>query len=212
MNNAAKRILTSLTTIVNNLTLKLMPSHSNHKKSGFTLIELLVVISIIGILASFIVASFTSAQKKARDSKRKADLDAVKKALTLASNDCSGGGFPSIGGLAAAGDVRYADNPSPDNLMYYLNTNKYIQKSPQDPMQTGVNRYNYNNSGTTVANVCPDTLGGRTISSAPKFLLRATLENGNDTAGSASVTQCSDSGAAAGSPPAGKVYYFVCDQ
>lgn len=175
-------------------------------RPGFTLIELLVVISIIGILAAFIVASFTSAQKKARDAKRKADLDAVKKALSLASSDCTGGGYPSVGGLSA-GDVRYA---SP-NLSSYLQTLNYIKQAPQDPTQTGNNRYNYNNSGTTIATACPDAGSGKP-SSTSQFLLRTTLENGLDPAGPASVTQCSSSGAAAGSPPAGQVYYFVCDQ
>src|SRR4030066_1038673 len=66
-------------------------------KRGFTLIELLVVISIIGILASFAIASFTSAQRKGRDSRRKADLDAIKKALELFKGDTKGGGFYPYG-------------------------------------------------------------------------------------------------------------------
>ena len=62
-------------------------------RKGFTLIELLIVISIIGILATFVVASFTSAQAKGRDSKRKADLDALKKSLELAKSDSTGGSY-----------------------------------------------------------------------------------------------------------------------
>src|SRR3990167_4751352 len=62
-------------------------------KRGFTLIELLVVIAIIGILATFVIASFSSAQGRGRDSRRKADLDAVKKALELAKADCTGGAY-----------------------------------------------------------------------------------------------------------------------
>src|SRR3990167_10302283 len=68
------------------------------KPSGFTLIELLVVIAIIGILASFAIASFSSAQAKARDSRRKADLDAIVKALELARSDSSGGYSPVCDG------------------------------------------------------------------------------------------------------------------
>ena len=55
------------------------------------MIELLVVISIIGILASFAIASFNSAQQKGRDAKRKADLDALQKALELYKGDTTGG-------------------------------------------------------------------------------------------------------------------------
>ncbi len=41
-----------------------------NRKNGFTLIELLVVVSIIGFLASTIVASLNSARKKAEDVQR----------------------------------------------------------------------------------------------------------------------------------------------
>ena len=71
----------------------------NKKKSffkGFTLIELLIVITIIGILATFVIASFATAQAKARDSRRKSNLDADKKALELFKGDTSGGSiYPS---------------------------------------------------------------------------------------------------------------------
>lgn len=43
-------------------------------KKGFTLLEMLVVIGIIAIMVSLSIASYSTAQKKARDAKRKADL------------------------------------------------------------------------------------------------------------------------------------------
>lgn len=50
---------------------------------GFTLFELLVSISIIAILTALATISFSNAQRKARDTKRIQDIDAVKKALEM---------------------------------------------------------------------------------------------------------------------------------
>lgn len=47
-------------------------------KKGFTLIELLVVISIIGILVSVAIASYSGAQIKARDARRRSDMTAIQ--------------------------------------------------------------------------------------------------------------------------------------
>jgi prepilin-type N-terminal cleavage/methylation domain-containing protein len=49
-------------------------------KQGFTLFELLVSISIVGILSALAIVSFSSAQKKARDSRRVQDMELVGKA------------------------------------------------------------------------------------------------------------------------------------
>lgn len=53
------------------------------KKRGFTLIELLIVIAIIGILATIIIIAYTNAQAKARDNKRKADIQAISSAVEM---------------------------------------------------------------------------------------------------------------------------------
>ena len=51
------------------------------QKRGFTLIELLVVISIIAILSTIGLTSFSTIQRKGRDARRKADLREMKNAL-----------------------------------------------------------------------------------------------------------------------------------
>ena len=51
------------------------------KKKGFTLLEMLVVIGIIMILVGMVSSSYATAQKKARDSRRKTDLSAIQNAM-----------------------------------------------------------------------------------------------------------------------------------
>jgi prepilin-type N-terminal cleavage/methylation domain-containing protein len=53
------------------------------KNKGFTLFELLVSISIIAILTALATISYSSAQKKARDTKRIQDMGLVQKAEEL---------------------------------------------------------------------------------------------------------------------------------
>lgn len=49
-----------------------------NKQTGFTLFEMLVVISIIAILSALVSLSFSSAQKKARDSRRLQDMKTIQ--------------------------------------------------------------------------------------------------------------------------------------
>ena len=67
------------------------------KQRAFTLIELLVVISIIGILIALGVTSYVTAQRKARDAKRKADLETVRQAMILYRQDNGSYGDVSSG-------------------------------------------------------------------------------------------------------------------
>lgn len=60
--------------------------------TGFTLIELLVVIAIIGLLATIVAVAVTSVRKKARDTKRRADLKELQLALELYAD--ANGGYP----------------------------------------------------------------------------------------------------------------------
>lgn len=134
------------------------------KRKGFTLIELLVVISIIGILAAFIIASFGSAQQKARDSRRKADLDALKKALELYKGDTAGSKY-YLAQVSAGGAPPSGLAPT------------YIKAIPKDP-KTGLDYFYWSGNPQACTTNCAS------------YRLYAKLENQYDTQIAASQTQC----------------------
>lgn len=78
----------------------------NNRKlfAAFTLIELLVVISVIAILISMVTVSFTSAQKQARDTKRKSDLVQYRTLLESYANKTNGL-FPAHASVVTADTI-----------------------------------------------------------------------------------------------------------
>jgi len=85
------------------------------QKGGFTLFELLVVISIVGVLVGLVTISFSSAQKRARDARRREDLQALQKALEQ-YYALSGGNYPNpcytSGSLSYGGTTLMNNFPS----------------------------------------------------------------------------------------------------
>ncbi|EKD85385.1 MAG: hypothetical protein ACD_38C00035G0009 [uncultured bacterium] len=63
---------------------KLLPKTANNPK-GFTLIELLIVVTIIAVLSAIGYAVYANLglQAKSRNDRRKADIDAISKALEV---------------------------------------------------------------------------------------------------------------------------------
>lgn len=70
-------------------------SNKLQKAKGFTLIEILVVIAIIAILITIGLTSYTTAQRQARDAKRRGDLKTIQNALEQYYADHSGN-YPDI--------------------------------------------------------------------------------------------------------------------
>jgi prepilin-type N-terminal cleavage/methylation domain-containing protein len=92
---------------------------------GFTLIELLITIAVISILAAIGLTVYPSAQAKARDAKRKADLNDIRNALQLYYNENNS--YPCPGFENFVGFVFHPVNNCPL-------TPTYIKEIPHDAM------------------------------------------------------------------------------
>ncbi|MCH7951463.1 prepilin-type N-terminal cleavage/methylation domain-containing protein [Patescibacteria group bacterium] len=85
------------------------------RKKGFTLIELLVAITLISLLASMAIASYSASRRHGRNAKRRGDMVALQQAF----------------------EQYYIDNGTYDADCNTMVTN-YIQGTfPSDPLSTG---------------------------------------------------------------------------
>ncbi|MDP2671080.1 MAG: prepilin-type N-terminal cleavage/methylation domain-containing protein [bacterium] len=74
-------------------------------QSGFTLIELLIVVAIIAILISLGAASYTTAQRKGRDTQRITDLKVIQ--AELAKYYADGNQYPANDPADTTGGTRF---------------------------------------------------------------------------------------------------------
>jgi len=120
---------------------------------GFTLMELLIVIAIIGILISVATASYSSAQKKARDSRRRGDLKAVQNALeqyySANNGQYPGGAYPNL-----TAEYLPAGAPLDPKLGWsYINVDFTTTTYQICADLEGVGGFNGNNQDTCITNL-----------------------------------------------------------
>jgi len=147
------------------------PEQSRGKSRGFTLIELLVVIFIIGLLASIVIVSVNTARMRARDTKRKADIQALKKAVEM-YNDATGH-YPNSGRVADCWQAR-TSNWIPDSGNYGWSQPTYLAEiQPHDA--NGACCWPWDND-------CNPNGGGtyEYFSDGNQYIISARMENHND--------------------------------
>jgi prepilin-type N-terminal cleavage/methylation domain-containing protein len=124
-------------------------------KKGFTLIELLVVIAIIGLLSTMTVYAINIARMKARDTRRKADLLIIAKALEHYYDDY--GHYPVSNACGSSRSSSFILSPETNLKGLYayhathssvrviatLKTRGYIGSYITDPLDPNFNKYYY---------------------------------------------------------------------
>lgn len=102
-------------------------------RAGFSFIEILVVVTIIGILATLGMVTYTEFLKQSRDAKRKGDLEQIRAALEMykSNNDI----YPAT--VTGGGDIC-------NDMPYCTSGLFYLRKVPKDP-KTNTDYY-YNNT------------------------------------------------------------------
>ncbi len=135
---------------------------------GFTLIELLVVVSIIGILASLALVSYTRSQNQARDTRRKSDLRQYQTALENYANNnnglypavsfsnlCSTLGMTNCPNDPKGGSATYSYVYTTDLSQYSLRANLEAYSTGQYWVVCSNGKSGETNTVPNQSNVCP---------------------------------------------------------
>ena len=107
--------------------------HNTSSQRGFTLIEVLVAVTIIAVLTSIGIVSYQAANRRARDAKRKSDLEQVRSALEMYKADNNW--YPNTGSGSWA-NTTYLGTP----------LNNYLSPIPSSPKAGEVYYYKATNS------------------------------------------------------------------
>lgn len=106
-------------------------------KKSFTLIELLITIFILGVIATIISNNFITSLKKGRDTRRKADLEQIQRALEMYYEDKKA--YPNFNIFSSNNyslcETKIAQDCGSEKV--------YMQKIPNDPLSGKTYEYQY---------------------------------------------------------------------
>ncbi len=129
---------------------------------GFTLIELLAVIAIIALLAGAILLALGPVRGKARDARRKTDLNQLQTALEAFNDD--NGFYPKASGSLTS------DRSNPNWISGLAP--KYLKVVPSDPKEVG--------TGTVMSSADTYRYTYQSDATGGKYMIVARLENPDD--------------------------------
>ncbi|GAC1570092.1 MAG: hypothetical protein NVS3B23_00930 [Candidatus Saccharimonadales bacterium] len=139
------------------------------KAEGFTIVELLIVIVVIGILAALVITTFTGIQQKARDTKRKTDIQTFQSQLEAYYT--TNGNYPTISNINTAGWVATnMKGMDPTGLQDPQGTSQTVVAAPAPKV------YAYNVTASDGVTACDNS-----ATQCAKYVLTATLESGGGT-------------------------------
>ena len=150
---------------------------------GFTIIELLVVIIIIAILVALAISQLNNATKKARDSKRKSDVDLIRVTFQIIHQDpLEGLRYPECSNGQGNNGCTLQDGTETNPKLSDL-----VKSVPRDP-NTNIG-YQYYPIPSR-----PSQCNNASQNPCTAFYLVACLENAKDPGAVADSTECPQTG------------------
>lgn len=127
-------------------------------RQGFTFVELLVSVSIVAVLAAIGAVAYVSTSKRSRDTKRTADIQAIRSALEIYRSEQ--GSYPSL--LPGGGGCLTSTTIEAGGVTY-------LNPIPTDPKNGATYCYRYTRGAspyTTYTLTCTMEVAGQTCNYA----------------------------------------------